>query len=233
MVNGFLFLFLTLLSCQKESNFYSCNPTLNEWATQNFTSISKMSYGEIAEYSNVEQQRTIFRTLNPTLKIQFWEDRLNDILKLNWTTEEQNHIVELLDIIRNNGYRWFEGKINSKTEEEKEFIQNDFEIKTYKWKEYAIEKLGWSQEVLFSVIAMPSRVLDTKGSLAIETRPFFNNSTVKTRSESKPDCECSLDSDWCSGRRTCQEDECTRLPVGFLPDACGTLLYYDCDGMCK
>lgn len=232
---------LTILfasSCQKEEGYFSCDPEINEWAHQNLTEISEMSYLEMARFSSEEYQRTIYRALEPKSKLVFWEDRLTDILQMNWNSEEKAHLASLLDLIEENGPKWFEGRANAKSELEKETIINDFEIKTYRWKEYAIDKLGWNDDILYAILATPAKLIDTKGTLMTSDVNRSTTTIVKTSGEpgpdpGSPDCECSQRSDWCSGKTSCKSAKCHEIPVGFLPGGCGLLLYYKCDGMCK
>lgn len=232
-----MFSVLCVSSCHKYEGYFSCDPEVNEWAYQNLTEINKMSYEGIAQLSSMEYQRASYRALYPSLKTKFWEERLADILEMNWNKAEREHLTLLLELINENGSNWFDGRANAKSDIEREAIINDFEIKTYRWKEYAKDVLGWDENILYAVLATPAKIFDTKGTLVISDNKMSYASIIKTRSENPGsgvmECECSQRSDWCLGNTSCVDEPCVEIPVGFLPDGCGTLLYYKCDGMCR
>lgn len=224
----------TFSSCQKDEGDFSCDPEINEWAQANISTLRSSSYLQINQYQSAERQRTAFRMLEPNLMVQFWEDKITDVLTLNWSAKERSHLQELLKLIKENGNKWFVERSNCKSEEELENILSDFDIKTYRWKDYAIEILGWDDNLLYSIIGSPAKLKNVKGELLLSNDKML--SSVKTRSEPEPgdpDCECSITSDWCSGSTSCKSSNCHIVPVGFLPTGCGTLLYYKCDGMCE
>jgi len=75
-------LFITISSCTKNSeNYYSCDPTINEWVINNSERIQKLTPSELMEY-NLESQKAIFCSMTPQQRFEVWRYKFDSVLTL-------------------------------------------------------------------------------------------------------------------------------------------------------
>lgn len=212
-----LFMSLFLQSCNNEV-VYSCDEIVNEWVRENISNIRIMSR---SEWNNLEEDFKIpaYRAFTHQQRVNFWKNRFCEILKLEWSNEEKTHIELLLDFIDNNQYI-FEG-YSMMSDNEK----NVFDLFFYEWKDKAKVDFGWSDSLLFSILASGNTMIDTKGTLLI-TDNKVNSRALKPYST----CNCSRSSDWCISSSSSYI--CENVPCEETTNGCGTIWVYDCNGRC-
>lgn len=207
---------LCLYSCNNEV-VYSCDENINEWVHENLSDIRVMSR---SEWNNLEEdiKVPVYRAFTHQQRVNFWKNRFSDILALEWSDEEKAHIGLLLDFINNNQYI-FEG-YDIMSDKEK----NVFDLFIYEWIDKAKVDLGWSNSLLFPILASGNTMIDTNGTLLITNNKA--NSRALTPYSS---CNCSTSSDWCdsSSINECEKKSCEDSTYG-----CGTIWIYSCNGVC-
>ena len=208
-----IFMCLCLQSCNKEV-VYSCDEIVNEWVHENLSDIRVMSR---SEWNKLEEdlKMPVYRAFTHQQRMNFWNDRLSEILKLEWLDEEKAHIETLLDFINNNQYI-FEG-YGMMSDKEK----NTFDLFFYEWKDKAKIDFDWSDSLLFSILASGNTMIDTKGTLLV-TDNMLNSRSLKPTSV----CICSTSSDWC------ETSYCEGVPCEETFLGCGTIFAFDCNGRC-
>lgn len=207
---------LCLYSCNNEV-VYSCDENINEWVHENLSDIRIMSR---SEWNNLEEdiKVPVYRAFTHQQRVNFWKNRFSDILALEWSDEEKAHIGLLLDFVNDNQYI-FEG-YDIMSDKEK----NIFDLFIYEWKDKARVDFGWSNSLLFSILASGNTMLDTTGTLLITS-----NKKNSRYLEPYSSCNCSTSSDWCdsSSINECEKKSCDDSTYG-----CGTIWIYSCNGVC-
>lgn len=216
-----LFLSVCLCSCNQEI-VYSCNESIDEWVHENLSEIRLMSR---SEWNCLEEEIKIpvYRAFTNQQRVDFWNERITDILALEWSKEEKSHINLLLKFICEHQYFLDGYKLMSDDE------KNVFDLFFYRWIDKAKIDFKWSDKILYSILASGNTLLDTKGTLATTARQFGSRAATLASTESK--CNCSKSSDWCmssSASYSCEDKPCDDDTL----IGCGTLLNYDCDGRC-
>jgi hypothetical protein len=209
-------------SCSQDEEAYSCNKEVNVWVKENLSDIQQMSRSEWINIGNIESQRAVYRVFTPEQKQALWEGKIREVLNnVEWTQQETKHIEELLSLITNNSSIFEDQENNDKVE-----------IDLYKWKEYAIEELEWTPEVLYALIYTPESMTPDK-QIAVVI-----NSVSRLRSGSESNCDCngstsppesSGDYFMCTrGIHQCNTGSgCTSTSWG-----CGQFWSYTCNGTC-
>ena len=208
---------ICLCSCEQET-VYSCNASVDEWVHENLSDIQVMTR---SEWNNLEEELKIpaYRAFTFQQRIDFWNERCTEMLSLEWSDEEKEHITLLLNFI--NEHTNFLNGYSSMSDEEK----NVFDLFFYQWRDKARTDFNWSDNLLRAVLASGNKLLDTKGTLLINQ----GNNRTSLLSDSESDCNCSQSSDWCTPPGWDCED------VSWCEEdtwGCGTILAYDCDGRC-
>lgn len=210
--------FLTCLlsvftSCQEEE-IYSCNEKVNDWVKENLKEIRTMTR---SEWKNLDEnvKRGCFVAFTQQQKVDFWKEKFNEALELEWTQEEAEHIKAMYRFVDEHP-EYFDFS-TERTDEEIE----TFELFVYGWIKKAEQQFRWSKNTIAGLIATGNKLLDTKGTVQI------NQTRAMTKSEGESKCNCSTKSDWCSVFSECQDVACEESTHG-----CGTLLVYSCNGRC-
>lgn len=213
------FMLLTFHSCSNEdAQMYSCSPDVDKWAKTNLKEIRQLTRGEWLKMKNQAYQKAAYAAFTKTQKLNFWTYKLDDVLRLDWNSQEIDHLRKIADFIQNNPdvFR------DDYSEEDKK----KFDIFVYQWIEDAIKKSKWSEQLVANLIMTGYPVLDIKGTLQM---PQKGNS-IKTRSEIKCDCHvgnvafisCPGAPDYCSSHYTCDKEI----------DGCGAFWSESCNGLC-
>jgi hypothetical protein len=213
-----------MYSCSGEDDVFSCDPEANEWAKENLDDIRQMTR---ADWLNVSEnlQRAAYVAFTPEQKQSLWVGKLNEILRnVVWTPQEKTHIEYILSLISENS-SLFDKNTN------KEDLDK-IEIELYKWKEYAIEELGWTPMFLSSITTTPHFMNAERQIVVNETLV----SRLKSGGETECDCNSSSPSEGSSSGNwlcnhvfnRCKTDSgCTKTSWG-----CGDFWYSGCDGTC-
>lgn len=220
---------LFLASCSQEEMFYSCNPIVNEWAEENLDEISKMERKNWLTTKDVQYRMAIYVAFSPEQKFSFWEGKLNEVLKLNWSQNEHEHIVSLLEYV----------KANKEIFNPEGFDEDSFDKFIYLWIEKSKEEFAWNSSIIYAIIASGEKMIDTKGTLEVyEDGNIVQR--IKTRTESHtPDCDCNINDDWCMNRVSnppspgypTMTADCKNATCKVV-SGCGTFFRKKCDGKC-
>ncbi len=212
---------LTFFSCDINNDLeekYSCDKSIDTWVKKNRQKIQKMNAYEFQDYDN-PHQRAIFSAMLPKQRVMLWEKHLSDILKLEWSDAEREHINELYLYVKDNHYIFK----NNLTESERDKI----EVYVYRWKNYAKKTFNWSDKTIFYMVANLQKVYkDGQSSELVTYREKLTKKHQRIKNKTREnngtstDCGCSSGSDWCF----------MKLPHWFKD---GKFYYYECAGGCS
>jgi len=213
----------SVVSCSMD-DIYSCNKDANQWVKSNLTEIRQMSSANFLEIGDIVYMRAAFNAFTPNQRQTLWIEKLENVLKLDWTEQENHHIQSMLELIKDNLFFFS----NERDQEELDKV----EVELYKWTEYAQEELDWDKTLLYAIVGTPE-VLSTDKT--IKTSASNLSSPLKLKSLSEEEgyrikCSCSTNSDWCGIYSFCYELLCDEELNG--PIGCGTIWLYKCNGLC-
>lgn len=211
-----LFISVCLCSCNQET-IYSCNESVDEWVHENLSEIQLMSR---SEWNSLDEglKTPVYRAFTLQQRVSFWNERLTDILALEWSGEEREHINSIIKFI--NTHRHFLGGYSLMSDDEK----NLFDLFFYQWMDKAKIDFKWSDKLLYAILASGNTLLDTNGTVLINQA----SSRVALLSDTEPKCNCSRSSDWCTPNGW----DCENTPCKTDSPGCGTMWAYDCNGRC-
>ena len=92
-----LLVVLSMISCVEDEQMYSCNKTINDWAKSNLSEIRSMTMSDWLLIPEVNYQRAAYVAFTPTQKLNFWIEKLNSVLQMDWDEKERKHIKEMYD----------------------------------------------------------------------------------------------------------------------------------------
>lgn len=129
-----------MTSCNKEEELkYSCDPVLNQWATDNARTLSVSTRDEIVQYLTIDSQFAAYRTLRPANQCNVWKDKLRIVSNtFSLSTAEKDHINTAYNYLQPS---MFDGESNISA------------LKTWAeaWKAYGVSKFGWSAEYCYLI----------------------------------------------------------------------------------
>ena len=200
-------------SCQKNEDYYSCDPKIDQWAKTNLTEIRTMTRSEWLNI-DISYARAAYLASTPEQKQEIWASKVRDVLAMDWSQKEKIHIKLLLDFIEQNK------EIFEKNASNDESLCDYVDLFQYKWVSYAREELDWTDKLIFNFAFTIYQIENKNGDI-------LNNSgknilRLKTKSESRLDCNCNLTSIWYAD---CEEANCRVLQTG-----CGFLTFWECNG---
>ena len=211
-----LFISICLCSCDKETT-YSCDESIDNWVHENLSEIRLMSR---SEWNNLEEglKIPVYRAFTLQQRVDFWNEKLTNVLALNWSEKEREHIGLLNKFI--NEHRSFLNGYDIMSDDEK----NIFDLFFYGWMDKAKINFKWSDKLIYAILASGNTLIDTNGTLLVNQ----SSSRSSLLSSSESTCNCSQSSDWCTPIGwDCENAPCDKTSLG-----CGTILVYDCDGRC-
>lgn len=209
-------LILCFASCSNDDVFYSCDPTVDQWAKDNIEEIRTMNLDEWLEIGNPDYQRAAFVAFTPEQRFGFWLQRMDDVLSLSWSSEETAHIEEIKALLQRNAAIY--------QNDYSDDVRKKFDTELYVWIEKAETELGWSKELISNLITTAYPLMDTQGTVLMS--PLV--SVEKTRSEQK--CECHVGNTVfvaCPNGKRCSSKPCEPVTHG-----CGALFTESCNGLC-
>ncbi|MDR1339242.1 MAG: bacteriocin fulvocin C-related protein [Prevotellaceae bacterium] len=220
---------LILVSCSQDEELFSCNKEINAWAKENMADIKQMSRKEWLEIGDINYQQAAYRTYSAEQKQTLWIGKISEVLNdIKWMPQEIQHIEVLLSIVKENS-KVFESNVSQKN-------MDNLEVDLYRWKEYAIEELKWSPELLYALINTQEAMTSDKQII----RNRDSGMRLKAGGESsQPNCDCNSSSvtseassgNWLPcvvGLHVCNIDSgCKATSIG-----CGSLWLYGCNGTC-
>ncbi|EOS15035.1 hypothetical protein C802_01052 [Phocaeicola sartorii] len=211
-----LFMTVILSGCQNEET-YSCNQEIDEWVHDNLNEIRAMSR---STWNDLDEsvKRATFRAFTQQQKINFWKDKLNEVLQMEWNDEEKAHIAIILNYIDENP------QIFDRTKERTDEEQEEIDIFFYKWVEDAKAQLNWDMPLITGIVATGNTLVDKSGKIRISTQ---SRALVKSSGE---ECDCEIDQymRWC----LTMDCETSRTGCKASEDGCGFFWDYPCDGTC-
>lgn len=227
--------FAVFSSCSSDDTVFSCDPETNVWAKKNMSAISEMTRDSWLRIGDEEKEKAAYRAFSVNQRHDFWIDKINEVMALDWSTAEHEHLRELLQYV---------------TGHENIFMDNPegFDDSTlrflYLWEETGREKLGWTDMTLYAILASGHEMIDKSGKL--EGVSYLDVVEGERQTRSSSGCDCSTVSDWCQSRvmhdlsptapsipgpvvvANCSDGECEASGSG-----CGTFFGYSCNGNCK
>ena len=218
----FVIIVIMSVSCQNEA-VYSCDPEVDVLVKQNLLKIKKMTRNQWLQVKSIELQRGYYAAFTPSQKLSFWEEKLQEVLTLDWSNEEKMHLVGLYNyIVENPGI--FDIECNDEIEDEwLKFI--------YSWQETAKSKFKWTLSTLYGIGLSGERMLDIHGKLAEKT---FAQASPRLTPGVEKTCTCSSLQDFCDPtgqfQQRCRTDGAFECNVN--PKNCGWFWSFDCDGNC-
>jgi hypothetical protein len=226
----------TFISCQKDPLLYSCDPEMDAWAKNNYESIQSFT---IAEFIGLDyaQQQAAYATMGQKQRHEIWMNKLNDVIQMCWTEDEEKHIELLISYVGKNESLF----ANNETQQERD----QFELSMYEWVDYAEEKLKWDKKTIYSICGDPNPVvmmtvddgrIKLINSKLVESLTGEQQATIKTRSEVSegPLCSCAMTCDLCdiAGEANIMCNN-YNYKCQVSVNQCGWFKKFDCDGVCK
>lgn len=219
---------MILTSCQRNELLYSCNSTADRWVKNNLSEIQTMTRSSWLKLEESDPiKKAAYVAFTPDTKRNFWIDKISEVInQFNWNEKEREHLSLLLDYVQRSNIFAKSG------------IDNDFELFVYRWNDYAINELKWPRTLIYAITASGDKLIDTKGNTLRSAIGVSNQNSVMTMSETEDDnCWCSQKSDWCDifGEIPDNVVSCNRYNWNckIVSGGCGSLWYFDCDGVCK
>ena len=204
---------LLIMGCQKDM-LYSCDESVNNWVYSNLESIRGMTR---SEWQSLDYYKRIpaYRALSQEQRLLFWNDKLDNVLTVNWTEEEKESITYLKTFLNETPH--ILSGIESLSETEKDRANSFFNT----WTENGITNYDWNQDL---IIAMVGRLEDFSIAFNAQTRLDPNQNIEEEK------CNCNYGSfiEWCGMYSECLEVDCSDSTVG-----CGFFLAYSCSGRCS
>lgn len=215
------FVGMMLFSCSQDEEVYSCDKEVDSWVKENLADIRVM---DREDWLQIDERlnRAVYIAFAPEQKLDFWKEKISEVLSLNWNESERKHLESFNEILSNNS-QWFNSDL-SKNKEEFE----KFEIAIYKWSEYACDNLGWDKNLVGSIIASGNKLLDINGKIQFNT-----NSSIRLKSGGEFNCNCHVGNVvfttcggptgmYCSDSQSCEDSVY----------GCGAVWVESCNGIC-
>lgn len=149
---------VVLFSCKTgEVKVYSCDKATNEWAKQNLGYIRTLTRDQ---WNNLDEdrKRAAYVAFNPEQRIALWKGKIEQILTLEWSEEELEHIQTFNQFIDSH-HNFFRNKKLTKAQ------LNELEAFGTIWKEKAEKELGWSHNLILSITHSANNLLDKNGTI--------------------------------------------------------------------
>jgi len=211
---------MAMFSCSQDEEVYSCDKEVDTWVKENLDDIRHMDRSKWLELDE-RVSRAVYIAFAPEQKQIFWQQKIQEVLSLNWNESEKEHIVAFYETVKSNP-DWFDLDTSIR---EKCF--EDFELFKYRWTEYAKEELGWTLSQIASIAYTGNKMIDESGKIQ------FKNNGLRLKSDSEVDCDCNWTTNICGlyyqacGRNGQGGVNCREKSPG-----CGFLLRDECNGLC-
>lgn len=207
---------IAISSCEKEE-VYCCDKAINSWIKENIDDVRSMTRSAWIELPE-ELKGPVFGAFSSEQKSIFWNERMKEILTLEWNKEEKDHLKKLYNAILTRKY-WFDDAKN-KTES----IEDEISLFAFKWIDYAKEELQWDEKLIFAIVGSGNRIVSKTGELYVVDK---QNQHPRLKSGNERACNCNQKYDFCSyPEPDCLNHECEERPY------CGWLLLSKCNGLC-
>ena len=207
-------------SCQNDVSLYSCDPEVNSFVEENIEEIRLLTRADIVKL-DPETSTACYRAFTAEQKLQVWNDKLSEVISMDWNEKETAHIKELIRFINDN-HEIFSDNINENNE-----VRDALDIFGYKWMDYAEHILGWNRKLINAVSFTYYSLTDKEGNL--DVNHIEGDNTVKTLRETNG-CDCNIKQNDCefSLSKRCIYSGCRLRGSG-----CGFTGQSICDGTCS
>lgn len=207
---------IVMASCAAEP-FYSCNKEADKWVKEHLDEVHSMSR---SDWMKLEPTvgRACYVAFTTEQRIVFWDERLSELLKLEWNELEREHISAFCTFLAENPEIFEPDMLR-----DDELLYDKFDRFVYEWMEYAINTLGWTKRQIGAVIASGYDLVDTKG--AIDVPEYVAKPSLRS-AESK-DCHCHIALSFCELDDCKIREGCREKRLG-----CGAVMLQPCDGLC-
>lgn len=205
-------------SCSTDDEqVYSCNKETNEWVKQHIPEIRNMKRQDWL-VGKLSHSRAIYNAFTQKQKVEFWRDKLTEVMTLSWSKAELAHIMKLLKYVNTHQYLFGYSKL---TEEQ----VDDMDLFFYEWQSYAVNNLNWKKSLCIAIAGTGYKVKNKNGDIELH----FSDTWVPG-GVTKPSCNCNTGTlnDFCGSTGPCIETKCEGTSVG-----CGWLLTRPCNGECE
>lgn len=220
-----------LLSCSSnDETVYSCDPNVNNWAKANIKQIQSMKRSEWLDLDK-SKQRAACIAFTPEEKYNFWLEKLNEVLTLNWSEDEKKHISELYNWVSQNP------DIFKITNIESDEFAN-FEKYMYQWSEDGKSKFGWNKQILSAIAMDGNKMIDTTGNME-KRNTVKSNIRFKVTSEAigaGKTCDCNTSHNFCDNNLSGDKADCIDTRTSkciYKGNGCGWLVLEPCNGYCQ
>ena len=218
---------LAAMSCYNENDvFYSCDTATDLWVKSNLHEIQKLDRDGWLSLKQ-EIQIPVYRAFTKEQRVSFWQEKLCEVQRLDWSVAESAHIKKIEDFIATHTY-FFDDK--PLTDEE----DNELETFFYLWNTMAIEQFNWDEQVGYAIICTGLPLKNKRGDLDfnVSLQKSVEQLTGNWENTPVPDCDCSRRYFFaCPSHNPsmeCKEIECNWADIG-----CGLFLLQDCNGKCS
>ena len=145
---------LMLSSClQNEEIYYSCNDRIDSWVKENYDIVKEYTREQWNELPS-DVAIAVYRTFTPDKRIEFWQEKFNELKCLPWDEEELAHIQIAENYFHAHEYIFRRIKLTADD-------VDDLDTFYYSWTKKAVKRLGWSERLATMIIASGYSLKDT------------------------------------------------------------------------
>lgn len=204
-----------MYSCIKEE-CYCCNNEVNTWVKEHLDEVRSMTRAEWNELPSTVS-RACYIAFTPQQKARFWDQKMQQVLTLDWSEAERQHLITLRSFIASNPDIFKPEKLYRPD------MYDKFDRFMYEWYDYAQSEFGWTKHLAGSIAASGYDLINKTGAARIgghtDFKPGWDGNLV--------DCNCNINNDFCDGNAVCTDDACKESFHG-----CGWVWVNKCDGLC-
>ena len=222
-----IFFIIALCSCSGDADLiYSCDKTIDLWVKNHIEEIQTMDRTDWLKMDD-KLKSASYRAFSQNQKIDFWKEKLSEVMTLDWNEEELEHIQKVSDFL--DTHTTFFGEKPLSDEQ-----NNELDLFFYKWATYAFDILKWEKQTVYAIACTGLQLLSKNGDIG--TIPSIAEEAEKMTKSSEqqiiPECDCHL-SAWnlmaCTPQISwgCEESKCEDDTWG-----CGWVGLQSCDGLC-
>ena len=179
------------------------------WFNQNNTRLNQVTLSEIQAFENRDTQRAIFNAIPNETKKAIWLEKMDQIITLSIcdNNSKVNCVNQIKTVISNSDF----------TLDNNGLPKNHIQLESIKATTLSFFQ-GYNAAIILhelnDCIEPFARAYNTGGGFIV-------------------DCDCSTDSDWCSGIfDQIPGASCSGKCGSGTPSGCGTLLQYNCEKIC-
>lgn len=221
---GFASLSLLFTNCSNDETVYSCDKEINEYIKKNFEQCSSLSRPDWKELPD-SLKIPVYLTFSAKQRRDFWIEKRDELIQLEWTDLESEHINLLY----------------SKIEEIPDLFEEDYfsdEASALSWNNFLVQWNTYGRDILHWDVAMLYAISSSGEEVTPEyldkLRSAIGDNVLKSTygsNGSSGNCNCSTGF-WCqflsAGYWDCVDTSC-----GGSSSGCGTFLLQSCTGTCE